>query len=425
MRYRGIELLIILLLAVAGYAQAPPSPQAPPKPPSAPAVSSEDVDVDREDADEAQAQAEEARQQAEEARKEAQAQAEEARKDAQAQAEDARKQAEEARKEAAKARTEANKVRQAARAQARAARVAAAAARGSYLGVVDPTDVRPEQAASLKLKEGRGVIIGMVDHDSPAGKAGLKEHDVILSLNGKPVENTEGLRQLIRETPPGKTVPVGISRDGQPMTMNVQLARRPEYARIETPKFPIPPMPPMPPMDLDIPSFAVLQFSARNGVMVEDLSPQLAEYFGVKDGPGVLVRSVDKGSAADSAGLKAGDVIVKAGGERVTCSADWRRAVREHQGTIPLGVVRDKREQSLNLKLPERKADASVGFDKDFEDMKIELQKMRPQIEREVRLAQVNVRREMAAAHQKEFERMRIELQKAGEEIRKSIVIEE
>src|SRR5713226_3852339 len=96
---------------------------------------------------------------------------------------------------------------------------------GSYLGV-DTRDVTADRLADLKLKEERGVEVTMVDQDAPAGKAGLKEHDVILSLNGTDVESVEQLRRMIHEIPPGRAVTLGISRDGQPMTIKVQLADR-------------------------------------------------------------------------------------------------------------------------------------------------------------------------------------------------------
>src|SRR5580765_4145913 len=79
------------------------------------------------------------------------------------------------------------------------------AAGRSYLGV-DIQDVTAERVNALKLKEERGVEITMVDQDAPAGKAGLKEHDVILEFNGTAVESEEQLRRLIREVPPGRNV---------------------------------------------------------------------------------------------------------------------------------------------------------------------------------------------------------------------------
>ena len=91
----------------------------------------------------------------------------------------------------------------------------------------------------LKLSQASGVEITTVDQDSPAGKAGLREQDVILSFNGQPVSNSKDLRKFIRQTPPGQTVKLGISRDGQMKTVPVQLASRKEtFNLISTfPKF--------------------------------------------------------------------------------------------------------------------------------------------------------------------------------------------
>src|SRR5215468_3911108 len=96
---------------------------------------------------------------------------------------------------------------------------------GAYLGV-DITDVTTERLSALKLKDERGVEVTMVDQDAPAGKAGLKEHDVILSINGTNVESGAQLRRMIRETPPGRIVTLGVSRGGQPLSLRVQLADR-------------------------------------------------------------------------------------------------------------------------------------------------------------------------------------------------------
>ena len=83
----------------------------------------------------------------------------------------------------------------------------------SYLGV-DIADVSAERLGELKLKEEHGAEVTMVDQDAPAGKAGLHEHDVIVSLNGTAVESAAQLRRMIKETPPGRIVKLGISRDG-------------------------------------------------------------------------------------------------------------------------------------------------------------------------------------------------------------------
>src|SRR5579872_4615270 len=95
----------------------------------------------------------------------------------------------------------------------------------SYLGV-GVSDLTNDRVQALKLKDDRGVEITQVDQDAPAGKAGLKEHDVIVNFNGTPVESLEQFKRLMRETPPGRTVSLDIMRDGQQQTVKVQLADR-------------------------------------------------------------------------------------------------------------------------------------------------------------------------------------------------------
>jgi membrane-associated protease RseP (regulator of RpoE activity) len=96
----------------------------------------------------------------------------------------------------------------------------------------------------------------------------------------------------------------------------------------------------------------VRSYSQSAGMMVDNLTPQLGEFFGVKSGQGVLIRSVEKGSAAETAGLKAGDVIVKIGDEKIGDRSDFRRAIRERKSAkVPLAIIRDKKEQSLTITL--------------------------------------------------------------------------
>jgi membrane-associated protease RseP (regulator of RpoE activity) len=230
----------------------------------------------------------------------------------------------------------------------------------SYLGV-DISDVSTERLSALKLKEEKGVEVTMVDQDAPAGKAGIKEHDVILSMNGTAIESGAQLRRMIHETPPGRIVTFGLSRDGQPMTVKVQLADKgKEFSymnghnmknfNVHVPEIHIP--------DIDIPSINMVMVtsSARSGLSVENITPQLGEFFGVKNGNGVLVRAVEKGSRAEKAGFRAGDVIVKINDQPVHDTGDFTHAVRSRKGAaVSVGVIRDKKEQNLNLTLPERK----------------------------------------------------------------------
>jgi len=237
---------------------------------------------------------------------------------------------------------------------------------GAYLGV-DTRDVTPDRLSELKLKEEHGVEVTMVDQDAPAGRAGLKERDVILNLNGNQVESVEQLRRMIHEIPPGRTVMLGISRDGQPLTVKAQLADRKKTFALATPgkafAFTMPTMPSIPSVpvmpampDMDAPvSVVVVHSSARSGLMVENLTPQLGDFFGTKDGRGVLVRSVEKGSRAEKAGFRAGDVILKVNGESISDSGDFTHAMHGRKSsTVSVSIIREKKEQNLTLALPER-----------------------------------------------------------------------
>jgi hypothetical protein len=263
----------------------------------------------------------------------------------------------------------------------------------SYLGV-DIADVSTERLTTLKLKEEKGVEVTMVDQDAPAGKAGIKEHDVILTLNGNAVESAAQLRRMIHETPAGRVVSLGLSRDGQSLAVKVQLGdKHKEYAAAMASGskgfyFDMPKMPPMP--EIDIPSMTVVTISqARSGLTVENITTQLGDFLGVKNGNGVLVRSVDKGSRAEKAGFRAGDVIVKINEEWVHDTSDFTHAVRSRDGnSVSVGVIRDKKEQNLNLALPEKKQSGDLlqqesQDDRDFDaDSRIELGEVNDEIAR-------------------------------------------
>src|SRR6202453_2335895 len=217
----------------------------------------------------------------------------------------------------------------------------------AYLGV-DIADVSAERLDALKLKEEYGAEITMVDGDAPAAKAGLQVHDVVLSLNGTAIESAAQLRRMIKETPAGRVVSLGISRDGQPMTIKVQLADRHKSMAWAPKNFEY---------KFDLPvSVVVVHSSARSGLMVENITAQLGDFFGVKDGKGVLVRSVEKGSNGEKSGFRAGDVVVKVNGQPVHDTSDFTHVLRSSSGsTATITVMRDKREQTLTLTLPEKK----------------------------------------------------------------------
>jgi S1-C subfamily serine protease len=105
----------------------------------------------------------------------------------------------------------------------------------------------------------------------------------------------------------------------------------------------------------DLPRFEMTWRNSILGIDGESLTAQLAEFFGVKEG--VLVRSVVKNSAAEKAGIKAGDVIVKVDDATVTSAREISsvlRSLRSSKKTFPVMVVRNKKEMTLSVTIEDR-----------------------------------------------------------------------
>src|SRR5271157_4934559 len=296
---------------------------------------------------------------------------------------------------------------------------------GSYLGVhID--EVTPQTASALKLSDTSGALISYVDQDGPACRAGLKNNDVIVGFNGSKIQNPDQLQDVIHATQAGKTVRLTVVRDGQKKDISVTLGAWPTAMLHVRNLPPAPPMAFMPPAvsvppipDIDIPSFTTL--SSRHGLVVESLSPQLSDYFGVPHGQGVLVRSVEKGSPAEAAGLKAGDVIVKVNNETVHDMADWRRAMHVRSGKIQVSVVRDKHEQTLVLNLPSR--DTSKLQDQDWSGFADQMQAFQQEMEKfgpEFARSQTEMLANMKPSEQ-EMEQMRQDIERSMKQSQKDI----
>jgi serine protease Do len=231
----------------------------------------------------------------------------------------------------------------------------------SYLGI-GVVEITPERAKVLKLKEERGVEVAHVEENSPASKAGIKDGDVVLEYNGMPVQGYEQFVRLVRETPAGHQAKLAIWRNGSAQELTVTVGARKGIV-FETPNgtvtMPaIPPIPPMPPMPtIEIPRFEMTWQSPMLGIEGESLGQQqqLADFFGVTDG--VLVKSVIKNSAADKAGLKAGDVVVKVDGAKVGSTREITSQLRTGRSrkNVPVTVVREKKETSLTVNLDDNR----------------------------------------------------------------------
>lgn len=189
----------------------------------------------------------------------------------------------------------------------------------AYLGVMIK-DVSSDDASRLRLPREEGVYVAEVTSDSPASRAGLQEGDVIYEYFGIPVIGVTQFRRLVGETPVGREVDLKVWRDGSQMTLEATIEKRSSAwssrSRGNTFAFRVPDAAPEL-GDLGKPGMFMRSRRPMLGIQGVTLNEQMAEFLGIPGRQGVLVLNVKEGTPAESAGLKAGDVILSVDGTPV------------------------------------------------------------------------------------------------------------
>ncbi len=207
---------------------------------------------------------------------------------------------------------------------------------------------------AIEDQKDRGAMIKSVEPNSPAAKAGLKEGDVILQYNKDDVLGVQQLTRMVRETPVGRTVDVKIRRENREQTIHLTTEKAPNNLGLvnrngrDVFDLSLPGIRVMRDRVRDIPQISVNTTYIQSGIRVEQMTDQLRSYFGVSSG-GVLVASVNKDSAADKAGLKAGDVITAVDGKAVRTPSDFSREMRASSSKPVVKIVRDKQEREIKF----------------------------------------------------------------------------
>jgi membrane-associated protease RseP (regulator of RpoE activity) len=285
---------------------------------------------------------------------------------------------------------------------------------GPRLGI-QIRDLGKEDLAKFKVSSQNGVAVEEVMKESAAEKAGVKAGDVVVQFDGENVRSAAQLTRLVRETAAGRTVKMGVIRDGKRMDLDVapaeaddafnlaiageklpnlekHLETLPDSGSVyrfdrRTPapggtwtweeRVPAPGQTPPPGgafrwrqgVPMPMPEVDTLQFfgdgannfvfstgRGRLGVNVQELTPDLAAYFGVKDG--LLVNAVQADTPAAKAGIKAGDVIGSVNGKAVSSPNELVKELADKDGDVTIGLTRDKKPLSLKATLEPRKAPA-------------------------------------------------------------------
>jgi len=193
----------------------------------------------------------------------------------------------------------------------------------AYLGVTIQ-EVTPAIAKAMGLDGPKGALVSDVTANSPAQHAGLESGDVILSMNGKPILESNELRMAISMMGTNQPVKLQVFRNGTTLNLNAETAEMPGK-----------------PVERASNDGGSSMNTPLEGVSVESLNSEMAERAGVAPGTsGVVVTKVDPASAAASSGLREGDVIQEVNHSKVANSNDFASALRKSKGDSLLLINR-------------------------------------------------------------------------------------
>jgi len=222
----------------------------------------------------------------------------------------------------------------------------------SWLGVYIQ-DVDSDMAQAKGLKSTDGILVDDVVDDSPAEKGGIESGDIIIKFKGKKTKNEKALRKAIESSKPGEEVEIIVLRDGKDKKLTIKIGEAEKRSYSYNWNFD----------DNELKMFgnSCMKSNAGLGILIDDLSEQLGDYFGVNNGEGVLINEVLEDSPAEKSGLKAGDVIIKVDDDKIKSIDDLREIISEKDDGDKIKVVvkRNKKEKDFKIELSEEFAFSS------------------------------------------------------------------
>ena len=240
---------------------------------------------------------------------------------------------------------------------------------GPQLGV-RILEVDKDVVARLKLKEERGALVEEVLSESAAEKAGIRKDDVIVRFQGESVLTAAQLTRLVRDVPSGRKVEIDLIRAGAPLKVSAMLERAERSGKgMEMPDLPRT-------FDFKFDEggpgamgmMLALSGRGRLGITYSEIEGQLARYFKAPKDNAILVNSVREDSAAEKAGIKAGDLLIKLGGTTVEEGSDLQDAVRDLEPgkPTPLTVWREGKNIELSVTVDDSKSKAEARHPRVF-----------------------------------------------------------
>lgn len=198
-----------------------------------------------------------------------------------------------------------------------------------WLGVyIQPVD--SDTAEALKLETPEGALVAKVMDNSPAKLAGIQHGDVIVEFDGKKVSENDELPLMVAKTPIGKDVTLKAIRKGKPVTFNIkvqELKESEEEVKTEEPE------------------------SNKLGLVIQDITPDIARSLDLDSNEGVVVASVVPGSEADKKGLRRGDVILEVDSQGVNSAAEFKKMTKDLAKNKPLLLLINRNNTTLYFTL--------------------------------------------------------------------------
>jgi len=286
-------------------------------------------------------------------------------------------------------------------------------------------------------EEGRVEIVE-VEEESPAELANLKEGDTILKVEGKSVANAKMLVSEIRKRKPGKNITLEVERNGKTLKVKVKLGEHPEKAikrefELRFPElFPTPGFPKFPPKFPEMPKRKLLRTWEHRkyiGVYLERLSPELSQHLGAKEGRGLFVSKFSEDSPAERAGLKVGDVIVEADGERIETINELGGIIRDKKKgeKVKIKFLRDKKMRTVEVEVKEEERGGIFGWEyypKYWEDYAKSMEESRKKWKDQYKKWQDKYKKELKEIKESVLKRISEETKDAAEEIRLDVIRE-
>lgn len=184
----------------------------------------------------------------------------------------------------------------------------------------------PELAKSFNLKEAKGALIAQIEKNGPADKAGLRDGDIVIEYNGKPIADIRELSQAVASTKPGAKVKVKAMREGKPVNLVIVVGEMPTDGKLNFKK----------------------PAASQNNALGANVRP-LNDKEKKRVSNGLFVESV-YGAAAE-AGMRRGDIIISAGGKKIRTEKDLNEVVSKAKGSLAVLVDRNGSREFIPVKL--------------------------------------------------------------------------